>query len=99
MSEHELAPAQRPDSQLVRVLWLPRGAVDVAPPAALDLNDAVHFGALGQAVEPFDLFLREFRHVLLEVPEDLGSVDRRFTHPPLTVTADPGRRAVELADR
>ena len=39
-------PTQRPDAQLVRGLRLAREAVDVAPPAAVHVDDAVDLGAL-----------------------------------------------------
>ena len=47
MPEHERATDERADAQLVGGLRLAREAVDVAPPATVDVGDAVDLGALG----------------------------------------------------
>ena len=44
--EDERAPGERPDAQLVGVLRLAREAVDVAPPAAVHVHDAVDLRTL-----------------------------------------------------
>src|SRR6266536_6545270 len=99
MPEHERASVERADAELVRVVRLAREAVDVAPPAAVDVDDAVDLRALREAVQPFHVFLGEPRRVLLQVPEDLRTVERGLAHPPLAVAADPDRRPLEVAQQ
>src|SRR4029450_10913161 len=97
MPEHERASVQRPDAQIVRGLRLACETVHVAPITAVNVDDTVDLGVLGQAIQPFDLFLGEPRDMLLQVSEDLGTIEWRLTHPPLAVAADVHRRFVDLA--
>src|SRR5512132_2165481 len=99
MAEDERASVQRPDAQPVRRLRLARETVHVAPVATVNVDNAVDLGALGQAIHPFDLFLGEPRDMLLQVAQDLRTIERRLTQPALAVATEGHRRFVDLAQR
>jgi hypothetical protein len=76
-------------SQVV-VARLRREALDVRERRAVDVEDPVELGALGECEEPLLLFLREVGQQPIVRIGNLRAISRRLEEPALPVAANPG---------